>query len=491
MILTTTFVCFCLASAFNYFRTRRQRSLIKNLKGPFTWPLMGAMHKLLFLTPKNFLQRSTEYLSKYGSLSRCWVFHRLFIPLADLELSRQLLESDTHLETGYELMKDWLGGGVLMCQSDQWQKRHALISGLFDKRNFEQLMDLSRQQADQLQQKLVEKADQKVFDIWETVSPLVLDLIVMITCGAKPSEEYSKNLESLSEIYRKRFLSLQSANRFNYWLSSPFMRKRQNRLIKRLNEEHKNLMASHQSQKQFKIGNGLDMSQLRPMPMKNFECLLEILVESKDPQLTTEEICGELNTSNYLGYLLCSSALCFCLVTIARNPSVQQRCWEELSLAQIKDQGWDLEKLPYLEAVLQETMRLYPPQVIVGRQLKKDFPYTHSVVGDGDLPFGSEIYINLFELQRNENRYPKANHFVAERFLDSPPELLSFSLGPRCCPARKLSMQLLKTLLAPILANFELLPYGDELRLDLRLIMGSSNGFQLGLKPREIGGNAI
>ncbi|XP_017066729.1 probable cytochrome P450 316a1 [Drosophila eugracilis] len=484
MILTTTFVCFCLASAFNYFRTRRQRSLIKNLKGPFTWPLLGAIHKLLFLKPKNFFKQSAEYLSQYGTLSRCWVFHRLFIPLADLELSRQLLESETHLETGYELMKDWLGGGVLMSQPDQWNKRHTLISGLFGKGNLEQLMELCRQQAEQLQQKLVEHTDQKVFDVWEMVNPHVLELMVMITCGARPSAEYSKNLRDLSELYRKRFLSLQSANRFNYWLSSPFMRRRQNRLIKRLNEEHKDLMVKYQKQKDLKIGDGLAMDNLRPLPQKYHESLLEILLESNDPKLVTEEVCGELNTCNYLGYLLCSSALSFSLVTIARNPSAQQRCFEELELAQNKDQGWDLEKLSFLESVLQETMRLYPPQVIVGRHLKQDFPYTHSIVGDGALPFGSEIYINLYELQRNEKRYPKANHFEAERFLNSSPELLSFSLGPRCCPARKFSIQLLKTLLAPILTNFELLPYGDEMRLDLRLILGSSNGFQLALKPR-------
>ncbi|XP_070071597.1 probable cytochrome P450 316a1 isoform X2 [Drosophila takahashii] len=446
---------------------------------------MGAMHKLLFLKPKNFFKRSTEYLAKYGSFSRCWVFHRLFIALADLELSRQLLESESHLETGYELMKDWLGGGVLMCQPDQWQRRHCLISGLFDKGNSEQLMKLCRQQTEKLQQKLVERADQKVFDVWEIISRNVLELIVTTTCGAKPTEEYSKNLGELSELYRKRFLSLQSANRFNYWLSSPFMRRHQNRLIKRLNEEHKDLIASHQKQENLKMGDGFPgMDHIKALPLKYHESLLQILLESKDPSLTVEEIYGELNTCNYLGYLLCSSALCFTLVTIARNPSVQQRCLEELKLAQIKDQGWNLEKLPYLEAVLQETMRLYPPQVIVGRQLKNDFPYTHSIVGDGVLPFGSEIYINLHELQRNENRYPKANHFKADRFLDSPPELLSFSLGPRCCPARKFSINLLKTFLAPILTDFELLPYGDELRLDLRLILGSSNGFQLALKPR-------
>ncbi|XP_017039578.1 probable cytochrome P450 316a1 [Drosophila ficusphila] len=484
MILTTTFVCFCLASAFNYFRTCRQRGLIRNLKGPFTWPLVGSMHKLLFLKPKNFFQRSTEYLTKYGSLSRCWIFHRLFIPLADLELSRQLLESENHLETGYELMKDWLGGGVLMCQSDQWQKRHLLISGLFGKGNSIQLMELCRQQAQKLQQNLLELADQKVFNIWEVVAPNVLEVMVKINCGLSPSEEYSKNIADLSELYRKRFLSLQSANRFNYWLSSPFMRSLQNRLIKRLNEEHRDLITRYQTQKDLKIGNGLVLDHQKPLPQKWHESLLEILLESKDPTLTIEEICGELNTCNYLGYLLCSSALCFSLVTIARNPSVQQKCLDELNQAQIKDQGWDLEKLSYLTAVIQETLRLYPPQIIVGRQLKKDFPYTHSIVGDGDLPYGSEIYINLFELQRNENRYPKAKNFEAERFLNSPPELLSFSLGPRCCPARNLSLNLLKTLLAPIITHFELLPYGDEIRLDLRLILGSSNGFQLALKPR-------
>ncbi|KAH8257477.1 hypothetical protein KR038_010407 [Drosophila bunnanda] len=486
MILTTTFVCFCLASAFNYFRTRRQRLRITNLKGPFTWPLLGSMHKLLFLKPKNFFKRSAEYLAKYGTLSRCWAFHRLFLPLADLELARQILESEKHLETGSELMRDWLGDGVLMCQQDKWQHRHALISGLFRKENMDPLMELCRQQAEQVQQKLMEQADGSVLNAWKIVYPSILDLIVRTTCGFSPSEDYAKNLVDLTEIYRKRFLSLQSANRFSYWLSSPFMRRRQNKLIKKLNAEHKDLINRYRQDQQLKMktSEGLVVDHSKPLPPQWHESLLQILLKNQDQELSDEEICAELNTCNYLGFLLCSSALSFALVSIARNPSVQQKCLEELRQAQIKDQACNLEKLPYLEAVVQETLRLYPPQVIVGRQLKHDFSYTHSVVGDAELPFGAEIYINLYELQRNESRYAKANHFQGDRFLDSPPELLSFSLGPRSCPARMFSIKLMKTLLAPTLTNFELLPYGNELRLDLRLVLGSSNGFQLALKPR-------
>ncbi|KAH8379385.1 hypothetical protein KR009_004533 [Drosophila setifemur] len=483
MILTTTFVCFCLASAFNYFRTRRQRQRIRNLKGPFTFPLVGSMHRLLFLKPKNFFQQSAKYLNEFGSFSRCWIFHRLFIPLADLELTRQLLESEKHLDTGYELMKDWLGGGVLMCPMDKWPQRHSLISGLFGKGNLEHLTNLSRQQSEQLSLKLTDRADQMVFDAWEIVSPSILELMVQTTCGVIPSEEYAKALTDLTELYRKRFLSLQSANRFNYLISCPLMRRRQNRLIKVINNEHKNLLTRYRQQK-LKTSEFVLENNFEPLPQKWHDSLLEILLESTEAQLSDDEICAELNTCNYLGYLFCSTALCFSLVTIARNPEVQHRCWEELSKAKVRDQEWDLERLPYLEAVLNETLRLYPPQVIVGRQLIDDFPYTHSVVGDAELPFGAEIYINLYELQRNENRYPKANHFQDERFSKTSEELLSFGLGPRSCPARKFSINLLKSLMAPILTNFELLPYGDQMRLNLRLALGSSNGFQMALRPR-------
>ncbi|XP_022214226.2 probable cytochrome P450 316a1 [Drosophila obscura] len=487
MILTTTFLCFCLASAVNYFRTRRQRLHIRNLGGPFTWPLLGAMHKLLFLKPQNFFRRSQEYLVKYGAVTRLWVFHRLFMPLADLELARQVLQSEQHLETGYELMHHWLGGGVLMCGKHQWAQRHSLIRGIFENGNMLPLTELCRQQAVLLQLKLADRAEQReVFNAWEFVAPAVRDLMVLTTCGLRPSEEYAKAFTGLTEIYRKRFLSLSSVNRFSFWISSPFMRRRQLKLIKRLNKEHKEHIDRFRTQQkleeQLRAGS-LVVDRIEPLPLH--QSLLEVLLAPNlRACITDDDICAELNTCNYLGYLLCSSALCFALVTIARQPAVQQRCLEELRRAQRADHSWDVQRLTYLEAVLLETLRLYPPQVIVGRHLSEDMPYTHSGVGDGTLPLGAEIYVNLFEMQRNEDLYLNAGHFRAERFLESPPELLSFSMGPRCCPARQFSMVLLKTLLAPILSSFELLPYGDAPRLDLRLALGSSNGFQLALTPR-------
>lgn len=114
--------------------------------------------------------------------------------MADLELTRQLLESETSLETGCELMKDWLKDGVLMCHQDKWQHRHGLVSRLFTKENMDSLTDLCSQEAEALLPKLSERADQEVFDIWEIISPSILNLMVRVTCGASPSDKYTKAL---------------------------------------------------------------------------------------------------------------------------------------------------------------------------------------------------------------------------------------------------------------------------------------------------------
>lgn len=98
--------------------------------------------------------------------------------------------------------------------------------------------------------------------------------------------------------------------------------------------------------------------------------LLQLLVASEN--LTDEEVCAELNNCNYLGYLLCSTTLCFALVQIARHPSVQQRCLDELK----GNPPGEQKELTFLDAVLSETLRLHPPQLIVGRQFARDFPYS-------------------------------------------------------------------------------------------------------------------
>ncbi|KAH8365888.1 hypothetical protein KR093_006912 [Drosophila rubida] len=478
MILASIFVCFCLASAINYCRTRRQRKFVANLKGPIAWPLVGAMHKIVLLTQKNFFQHGSKYLAKYGTLTRCWIFHRLFIPVADLELAKQLLESDSHQETGNELMRDWLGDSLLCCAPEQWAQRHRRLATFFQSDNTHQLVKLLQKQAEQMCAELLIYAESRqVFDVWQVVSPKVLDFILTVNRGVCPSDQYKEAFSNLTELYRQRFLSIKSANRLTFWLGSPLKRRRQLRLIKRINFENKLVLNQCRQQRDKNGSTAIKVDHIELPTRLDHQSLIDVLAASEN--LTDEQLFAELNACNYSGYLLCSTTVCFALVEIARHPTVQQRCLEELRAAR-KDKEWNLRELTFLEAVLKETLRLHPPQLIVARQLSQDFQYTHSKVGDAALPAGAEVYINLQELQRSE----QSQHFQPERFLQPAAELLSFGLGPRSCPAQQFSLLLLKSLLAPLLLQFELLPLGDALRPNLRLAPGSRNGFQMAVQLR-------
>lgn len=149
------------------------------------------------------------------------------------------------------------------------------------------------------------------------------------------------------------------------------MRLRQRRLIKLINTENKLLI---QQLRQSQVAKINQMDELKNEGIQIDQpvqpSLLQLLVASET--LTDEEVYAELNNCNYLGYLLCSTTLCFALVQIARHPSVQQRCLEELRSTLRVEQ----KALTFLDAVLHETLRLHPPQLIVGRQLARDFPYS-------------------------------------------------------------------------------------------------------------------
>ncbi|KAL7733197.1 hypothetical protein ACLKA6_004709 [Drosophila palustris] len=458
MISAGIFLCLCLVSAFNYFRQRRQRKFVANLKGPFAWPLVGSILKIVLLTPK----------------------------IADLELARQLFLSESHLDTGYELMRDWLADSVLMCESDQWTQRHQRLTAFFQKDKMSKIIKLLQEQAEKPYPDLLAHAEtRQVFNVWPIVSAKIMDFILATNCGVHPSEQYKQAFASLIKLYRKRFLSIKSAHRLIFMLASPFTRRRQQKLIKSLNEE--NIRILEQCRQHQLVNNqakieGITIDHIEPTTRLDHQSLIDVLNGSEN--LSDDQLLAELNTCNFLGYLLCSTTLCFALILIARHPAVQQRCLEELRIAHSGKDG-NLQEMPFLESVLKETLRLHPPQLIVGRELSSDFPYTHSKAGDAALPAGAEVYINLYEMQRSEEHYGQdASHFQPERFLDKSCELLSFGMGPRSCPAQQFSLMLLKSFIAPLLLQFELLPYGDALRPDLQMAPGSSNGFQLAVKSR-------
>ncbi|XP_054733205.1 probable cytochrome P450 316a1 [Anastrepha obliqua] len=515
MIVICIFISLTIISAVNYYKTRRKRALITNLSGPFALPLIGSVHKFLLLTPKNFLSKSRDYLNKFGTLSHCWAFDRLFILSADYEFVTQLLHSPDHLNTGYNnLLQPVYGVGLLRRNDEEWRQRRQLISYALRPEILADFAEVFAAQANLLIDRLRAECDGKnSFDIQPYVERAVLDVLLATVLGMErraqqeqvksAQRKYAQTVLALIDLFPARFLSLHSANSTIYSILCPLKKRRQQRLLKTINRINNGLIAEQRAATAttFDKSNGMAYTiqvneSCNDTQAQRRDTLLKMLLAANiaGQALSDAEICDELNTFIFQGCLLTPAAISFMLVMISRHPSVQQKVLEELLGVWPKGTAHEytienLMKLKYLECVINETLRLYPPQPIIARDLKHNFNYTHSQLNDGVLPAESEVYINIFDMLRQSTSFTDPERFWPERYSMTMPiqnsEMLAWGIGPRHCVAQRYTMLLMKSVIAQLLLAYEVLPFGEELRLEVKIVLRSSSGWQVALKERD------
>jgi len=119
--------------------------------------------------------------------------------------------------------------------------------------------------------------------------------------------------------------------------------------------------------------------------------------------------------------------------------------------------------LPYTEAVVKESMRLYPPAYAVGREALQN-----CVIGDYAVPAGSTIYFSPWVLHRDARWFAAPEIFRPERWLDGSTAQLPkyvyipFGGGPRVCIGERFAMMEAILVLATIRRRFELEMAGPD-----------------------------
>ncbi|XP_076897808.1 cytochrome P450 82A3-like [Bidens hawaiensis] len=123
----------------------------------------------------------------------------------------------------------------------------------------------------------------------------------------------------------------------------------------------------------------------------------------------------------------------------------------------------DMKKLVYLEAIIKETMRLYPAAPLsVPHESIED-----CVTGGYNIPKGTRLLVNLSKIHRDPNTWSNPHEFQPERFLTSHQnidvkgkhfDLIPFSSGRRMCPGGILALHELRITLASLIQQFELKP---------------------------------
>lgn len=195
------------------------------------------------------------------------------------------------------------------------------------------------------------------------------------------------------------------------------------------------------------------------------------------------------------GFDTTSVFLTWALSLLVQHQEVMKLAQKEID-SKIGKQRWvqesDLKNLVYLQAIVKETLRLYPP-------LPLSVP--HEAVEDSELcgyfvPKGALLFVNLWKLHRDPQFWPEPEEFQPERFLSGQVQMdvlgqqfeyTPFGSGRRICPGITFVAHVGNLTLARLLQGFDLVTPGYQ-KVDMSVGFGvtipRANPLEVMITPR-------
>ena len=151
--------------------------------------------------------------------------------------------------------------------------------------------------------------------------------------------------------------------------------------------------------------------------------------------MTRKQIRNELIVFFLAGHETTANVLAWTWYLLSQSPDVEEKLHQELDevLGGRIPEYADVDNLKYTRAILDETMRLYPPVPILSRQALKD-----DEIRGKKIPANSIMLVVPWLIQRHKKFWKDPDHFIPERFMPGAKKpvkftYLPFSAGPRVC----------------------------------------------------------
>ncbi|KAL6267712.1 hypothetical protein P5V15_000783 [Pogonomyrmex californicus] len=530
-----------LIAAYYYIETSRAVRLIKKLPSPPHVPILG--HSLITLkaSPEDMIEKGLEYYEKYGTVIGVYLGTKAVVFLVDPQDIEIILSSSVHIDKSqdYQFFKPWLGDGLLITTGDKWRRHRKVIAPTFHMNILKTFVPLFYENSIDLVQRLRDQIG-KEFDCHDYLSAVTVDILTETAMGVrkggkkKTGFDYAMAVMKMSDILHRRHydVSLRADILFRFSKFAKLQEKLlsiihslTNSVIKEKARDVEEKHAKNQQQKEpqndklmessvmtkntesaknntadYKlhyVRDDLDDIDENDIGEKKRLAFLEMMLELKKVgQMTDEEIWEEVNTIMFEGHDTTAAGSSFALCALGSHPDIQARVHEELD-AIFGDSDrqctfQDTLEMKYLERVILETLRLFPPVPMIARQLNEDVKI---VTNNYVLPKSTTVLVVQFLTHRIDKYYPNPTVFNPDNFLPEKMQqrhyyaYIPFSAGPRSCVGRKYAMLKLKVLLSTILRNYRITSNKsiDDFQLRGDIILKRHDGFKIKIEPRKSG----
>ncbi|CAN0922155.1 Cytochrome P450 82A3 [Linum grandiflorum] len=174
--------------------------------------------------------------------------------------------------------------------------------------------------------------------------------------------------------------------------------------------------------------------------------------------------------------------LTWAISLLLNNPNILEKAYQELDKMVGKERlvkESDIQSLPYLQVIVKETLRLYPPAPLSAPRLFTE----DCTVGGYHVRKGTQLITNIWKIQTDPRVWADPLEFRPERFLLTDKnfdykgrnfEYIPFGSGRRSCPGTSFGIQMVHLTLASFLHAFRISKRGDGL-IDMTQSPGLTN----------------
>lgn len=387
--------------------------------GPKGLPLAG----MAFNLRRDPLEGIRQIAREYGDIVRFHVMRQERILLNHPDWINQVLviqHSKFHKsELTRRITVRMLGQGLLISEGEFWRRQRRLAQPAFHRNRVNEYAGTMLEIAEA---RIRDWHDGEARNIGQEMTALTLDIAVRTLFGTTLPEEARGVGQAMTFLMRYSLRRQRLPFRIPENWPTPANR-RANRELEFIDSLVYRIISERQAE-----GNSNHHNDLL--------ALLMGAMDEDGSQMTPQQLHDETMTLFLAGHETTAQMLSWTWFALSQNPQAEARLHEELSgvLGARPMEAADFPRLPYLQAVMNEVLRLYPPAYIMAREVIEPCE-----IGGYTLRPRSTIIFSQWVMQRDPRFYDDAEAFRPERWLDGlmdrlpPGAYFPFGDGPRRC----------------------------------------------------------
>ncbi|XP_037052058.1 cytochrome P450 3A2-like [Bradysia coprophila] len=413
----------------------------------------NSSHSIFQIVKLPFLQLDSELVAQHGKVVGLINFFRPTLLIADLELTKSILNDLEHfpnrIKFGAE--KNISGENILFARDSKWRRLRHIVTPSFSPNKLRRMLPLMESCVHDLIDAL--ESGEPIVDVKPYFSGFTLDTIAKCAFGIQLNSAKDPNNEFVK--YGQKFFGSLQLNTLLVILFPTF------------STEVLNLHGFNREATRFFFNLTLQIIEDRRQSKadNDYNDFIGLLMKAEfEGQLLTDKQIADQGIAFFLaGFDTSSVTLTTIAYLLAKHQPVQDQLKTEIDqfFKENKSVSYDtINELNYLDAVINETLRYSPTLPRLMREADKDYTIEYNGK-EIFIPKDTHIQMSVHCIHHDEENFEDATHFRPERFLKNSilkhntNAFLPFGNGPRNCVGVRLAMLEIKVCVLHLIRRFQ------------------------------------